>query len=153
MCSHTDAASISVRWDPSRTDPVLMLQSANLYAVYYSLQILVHRPFIMTPDITSPLAFPSLSICANAARSTARMLAIVKQRFPSKALPDFLVCPVLSSQVSSLTAVQHYAACSSGLMILLNIWTARSFGVAIDAAKEMEHVDLCMDVVKEAEGR
>lgn len=143
-----------VKWDPSREDPVFMLQSANLYAMYYSLQILVHRPFMMTRDKTSPLAFPSLSICANAARATARILAIVKQRFPSKSFPDFLVRRnVLRSLYPLLNHYQHHAACSSGVMILLNIWTAKSFGVAIDAAKEMEHVAVCMDVIKEAEGR
>ncbi|KZV76630.1 hypothetical protein PENSPDRAFT_646069 [Peniophora sp. CONT] len=132
-----DSVPDQLRWDPSKEDPVLMIQSANLYAMFYSLQILVHRPFMMKRDKSSPLAFPSLSICANAARSTARILAVVKQRFPSTAFPDFL----------------HHAACSSGVMIMLNVWTAKSYGVAIDAAKEMEHVALCMDIIKEAESR
>ncbi|VDB92530.1 unnamed protein product [Peniophora sp. CBMAI 1063] len=132
-----DSVPDQLRWDPSRTNPVFMLQSANLYAMYYSLQILVHRPFMMTRDNTNPLAFPSLSICANAARSTARILAIVKERFPRKTIPYFL----------------HHAACSSGVMLILNIWTAKSFGVAIDPAREMELVNVCMDVIKEAEER
>ena len=130
-----------------------MLQSAHLHAMYYSLQILVHRPFMMTRDKSSPLAFPSLSICANAARSTARILAIVKQRYPAKAFPDFLVYTGLLPRTSTTDPLQLHAACSSGVMIMLNIWTAKSFGVAIDAAKEMEHVIVCMDIIKEAEDR
>ncbi|KAI0298023.1 fungal-specific transcription factor domain-containing protein [Multifurca ochricompacta] len=50
------------------------LQSASLHSHYYHLQILVHRPFIPTPRKPSPLSFPSLAICTNAARSCAHVL-------------------------------------------------------------------------------
>ena len=42
-----------------------------LYSSYYYIQIQIHRPFIHKD---SPLAFPSLAICTNAARSCARLL-------------------------------------------------------------------------------
>jgi hypothetical protein len=53
---------------------VFVNQSALLYSSYYSLQITVHRPFIPMPRKPSPLSFPSLAICTNAARSCIHVL-------------------------------------------------------------------------------
>jgi len=37
--------------------------------MYYNTQLLLHRPFMVLPNKTATLAFPSLEICANAARN------------------------------------------------------------------------------------
>jgi len=60
---------IIVRWDPHRENSLFFHQSATLYASYYHLQILIHRPFIPGPRNPSAVSFPSLTICTNAARS------------------------------------------------------------------------------------
>ena len=55
-------------------DSDFLNQSACLYAAYYTVQIVVHRPFIPSPRKPSPLSFPSLAICTNAARSCIHVL-------------------------------------------------------------------------------
>lgn len=75
-----------VRWDPTREDDVFFIQSAHLWAQYYELQIVVHRPFI-SPQKRSPLSFPSLAICANAARSCSHVVDHCQKRFPDKIFP------------------------------------------------------------------
>jgi len=69
-----------VRWDPKREDVNFFNQSVSLYATYYYIQIVIHRPFIPSSRKPSPLAFPSLAICTNAARSCARILDIQVKR-------------------------------------------------------------------------
>ena len=70
----------AVRWDPTRENLLFLNQSANLYANYYQLQIAVHRPFIPSPRKPSPLSFPSLAICTNAARSSIHVLDVQYKR-------------------------------------------------------------------------
>ncbi len=71
---------IIVRWDPKREDSLLFQQSVLLYATYYHLQILIHRPFIPSPRKPSPLSFPSLAICTNAARSCSHVAEVMRKR-------------------------------------------------------------------------
>ena len=71
---------LAVRWDPTRENVLFLNQSANLYANYYQLQIAVHRPFIPSPRKPSPLSFPSLAICTNAARSCIHVLDVQYKR-------------------------------------------------------------------------
>jgi len=70
----------SVRWDPSREDDNFFNQSVALFAAYYYIQIIIHRPFISLPNKPSPLSFPSLAICTNAARSCSHVLDIQRER-------------------------------------------------------------------------
>ena len=70
----------SVRWDPTREDDNFFNQSASCYALYYHIQILIHRPFIPSPNKPSPLSFPSLAICTNAARSCSHVAEIQRRR-------------------------------------------------------------------------
>ena len=70
----------SVRWDPTREDEDSFNQSASCYALYYHIQILIHRPFIPSPTKPSPLSFPSLAICTNAARSCSRIADVQRRR-------------------------------------------------------------------------
>jgi len=93
----------SVRWDPNREDDTFFNQSVLLYATYYHIQIIVHRPFIPSPNKPSPLAFPSLAICTNAARSCSHVVDIHRKK-NRKPLPliqvyypsIFFFCCVLS---------------------------------------------------------
>jgi hypothetical protein len=80
-----------VRWDPHRENEVFFKQSALLHANFYQIQIVAHRPFITSSKRTSPLAFPSLAICTNAARSTANILDILNKRMPEATLPQVIV--------------------------------------------------------------
>ena len=100
-CSYSGFASrFSVRWDPTREDDDSFNQSASCYALYYHIQILIHRPFIPTPTKPSPLSFPSLAICTNAARSCSHIADIQRRRTRF---------PPLHTHVSwASIAIQHY---------------------------------------------
>jgi hypothetical protein len=66
---------ISVRWDPLREDILLFHQSAQLQINFYALQILIHRPVLLSQSATRNSSLTSLAICTNAARATARILS------------------------------------------------------------------------------
>ncbi|KAJ6570907.1 fungal-specific transcription factor domain-containing protein [Mycena vulgaris] len=71
-----------LRWDPNQENQIFLDQSAALYASYYHAQILIHRPYIPAPgkEAMSTTSFPSLAICANAARSCGHVLDIQTRR-------------------------------------------------------------------------
>lgn len=69
-----------MRWDPNREDPLHLIQSASLLGHYYQVQIAVHRPFLSVARRDSPLSFPSVIICNNAARSTVQAIEVVYRR-------------------------------------------------------------------------
>lgn len=83
-----------VRWDPNRQDKRFFNQSVVLWAAYYHIQILIHRPFIPSPGRPSPLSFPSLAICTNAARSCIHVVDVLYKRTP-KTSPQVQVCLAL----------------------------------------------------------
>ncbi|KIP05404.1 hypothetical protein PHLGIDRAFT_151979 [Phlebiopsis gigantea 11061_1 CR5-6] len=72
--SFIDSIPDHLKWDPHQPNLMFASQSAILHSWYYSTQIVVHRPFIPTPRRPSPLTFPSLAICTNAARSCIHVL-------------------------------------------------------------------------------
>lgn len=65
---------VIVKWNPDVAEPLFLRQSATLYAFYYTIQICIHRGFIPFPGKPSPLSFPSMAICTNAARSCIHIL-------------------------------------------------------------------------------
>ncbi|KAJ7466202.1 fungal-specific transcription factor domain-containing protein [Mycena galericulata] len=71
-----------LRWDPHQENQIFLDQSTALYSVYYHAQILIHRPLIPAPGKKSTLSttFPSLAICANAARSCGHVLDVQARR-------------------------------------------------------------------------
>ena len=83
-----------VRWDPDRENILFLRQSAILLSHYYQFQIAVHRPFISTRR-QSPLLFPSLVICTNAARSGIRVVNHLYQRTGDPSYKN-LVCALSS---------------------------------------------------------
>ncbi|KAA1476286.1 hypothetical protein DENSPDRAFT_806972 [Dentipellis sp. KUC8613] len=129
-----DSVPDHLRWDPTREDDTFFLQSASLYCTYYHLQILIHRPFIPSPRKPSPLSFPSLAICTNAARSCSHVVDIQHRRSPAVPLALFQL-PVFTSAI----------------VLLLSIWGVKRSGISIDPAKEMEDVHKCMRALKNAE--
>ncbi|KAF7321926.1 hypothetical protein MKEN_00714900 [Mycena kentingensis (nom. inval.)] len=122
-----------LRWGPDRTDRVFFQQSAVLHAKYHYIQILLHRPFIPTPLVPSPAAgvLPSLAICTNAARSCVRILETLVKR-------DVVLTPFLLS-----------TAFTSGIMLLLNIWSGRR-SVPISSLA-LEQVHACMALTRSGE--
>ncbi|KAJ6472861.1 fungal-specific transcription factor domain-containing protein [Mycena vitilis] len=122
-----------LRWDPAREDPVFFDQSVALYCAYYQLQIFIHRPFIPMLHMrkSAPTALPSLAICTNAARACVNMVDIQRRR--KGGVPS--------------------AAFTSGIILLLSVWSARRKGLVSDPNREMAHVHKCMEVMRLCERR
>ncbi|KAJ3505766.1 hypothetical protein NLJ89_g7247 [Agrocybe chaxingu] len=130
-----DSVPDHLRWDPNREDMKFFNQSVSLYAAYYHIQILIHRPFIPSPSRPSPLSFPSLAICTNAARSCSHVVDVQRKR--NKMPPPQI-------QMATFT---------SGIVLLLSIWGGRRSGLSTDPNREMADVHKCMQVLRTSEER
>ncbi|KAK7466198.1 Gypsy retrotransposon integrase-like protein 1 [Stygiomarasmius scandens] len=137
-----DSVPDHLRWDPNREDDVFFNQSVNMYAQYYHLQILIHRPFIPSPRKPSPLAFPSLAICTNAARSCSHVIDIQRKRNLAA-----------GGGRCKLLPFSHISAFTAGIVLLLNIWGGKRSGLSTDPKKEMADVNKCMQLLRSCEDR
>ncbi|KAF9256488.1 hypothetical protein L218DRAFT_966338 [Marasmius fiardii PR-910] len=126
-----DSVPEHLRWDPTRQNDLFFNQSAALFTEYYFLQILIHRPFIPSPKRPSPLSFPSLAICTNAARSCSHIADTQRQR-------------------NGIMFFNIGAVFSSGIILLLNIWGGKRSG---DPMREMADVHKCMKALQSVESR
>ncbi|KIP05406.1 hypothetical protein PHLGIDRAFT_92212, partial [Phlebiopsis gigantea 11061_1 CR5-6] len=126
-----------LKLDLQQDNFVFLNQSALLYASYYTLQITVHRSFVPLPRRRSPLSFPSLAICTNAARSCIRLLERQYTRLGTSLFLHW-------HQMSLFT-------CS--VIILLNVWHGKIAGIAINTAKELEDVQKAMTILQALESR
>ncbi|KIJ51520.1 hypothetical protein M422DRAFT_244680 [Sphaerobolus stellatus SS14] len=134
-----DSVPQHLRWpiQDGRGQPVFFQQSSILYATYYYIQILVHRPFIPRPGKPAPLTYPSLAICTNAARSCSQVLEAYLTN---------------KCDVGSAPFLMYYAF-TSGLVLLLNIWGMRRQGDAEGPERQMFDVHRCMRFLKVAQER
>lgn len=82
----------TVHWDPTREDRLFFLQSAALHCSYYQMQILIHRPFIISSQNPSPLSFSSFALCMNAARSCIHVVDVAHRRAGFLPVTFFQVC-------------------------------------------------------------
>ncbi|KAF5319630.1 hypothetical protein D9619_008858 [Psilocybe cf. subviscida] len=124
-----------LKWDPHGENDLLFSQTTSLWATYYLIQILVHRPFIPSRKKTPSTTIPSLAICTNAARSC---------------------CHVVDAQQKRTGAVipqVQMAVFQSAVVLLLSIWGGKRSGLLIDAGREMADVHKCMNMLKMAEQR
>ncbi|EIW62305.1 uncharacterized protein TRAVEDRAFT_116127 [Trametes versicolor FP-101664 SS1] len=103
-----DSVPAHLKWDPHREDEVFLRQSANLHAYFYQVQVCVHRAFIL-PYHESPLSFPSLIICTNAARACIRLLDELCARIGTpvyRNLVRTVVPPSMRTRAVALTRVR-----------------------------------------------
>jgi hypothetical protein len=147
-----------VRWDPSREDLAFFEQSAYLYAAYYQLQILIHRPFIATGqgaggEGMSTGVGPSLAICTHAARACAKVLHTHVVRVGRTAFSQVVSVMVACRLCWTLTACRcrQSSAASSAAVLLFSIWRRRGTGAISDPATEMADVNNCLAVLKAGE--
>ncbi|KAJ7286898.1 fungal-specific transcription factor domain-containing protein [Mycena rebaudengoi] len=106
-----DSIPPELRWDPNCADLITLNQSACMYGLYYHAQIRIHRAFIPSPgNQLSSTTFPSLAICANAARSCAHVLDVQCKRTAS---------PLYNPQMI-------VALADSAFILLLNVYSRRS---------------------------
>ncbi|KAK0203119.1 fungal-specific transcription factor domain-containing protein [Desarmillaria ectypa] len=129
-----------LRWDPQNMSDIFLCQAAPLYASYYWIQMLVHRPFM--PRIRGPGKgksngnFPSLAICTNAARSCCHMVEVFCKKGGITGLPNILT-----------TTYQ------SAVVLLLHVWSGKRLGLSTNPVRDMEDVHKCMAVLSTYEAR
>ncbi|KAJ7511776.1 fungal-specific transcription factor domain-containing protein [Mycena galericulata] len=124
-----DSIPDELRWDPHRKDLIRLNQSASVYATYY---ILLHRPFIPSPgnhSSLSSISFPSLAICANAARSCGHVMDVQARRGAG---------PLYNPQ--TITALFD-----SAVVLLLNVFNRRP--------SADQSVQKCLNVLRDYERR
>ncbi|KAJ7467195.1 fungal-specific transcription factor domain-containing protein [Mycena latifolia] len=123
-----------LRWDPHMKDPVFAAQSSVLYACYYHVQIQVHRIFMVSSHnhAAYPISsnYPSLAICANAARSCSHIMDVTSRR-------GFVCTPHVLN-----------AICDSGVVLLLNVWGGREVGLSTDPQKCLQDVETCLRLLQ-----
>ncbi|KAF5339481.1 hypothetical protein D9758_015312 [Tetrapyrgos nigripes] len=124
-----------LKWDPNREDIDFFHQSVSLYVTYYWIQILVHKPFIPRLGATSEVAFPSMAICANAARSACHVME-VQQRRGFLPLPNVLV-----------------TLYNAAIVLILNAWRGKHLRTTPGTNKELIDVYKCIGMIRSYEGR
>ncbi|KAF7305959.1 Fungal-trans domain-containing protein [Mycena chlorophos] len=124
-------------WDPHKADDAFFDQSAVLHALYYHVQIMVHRPFLRPKArlISKARAMRSLSICVNAARSCAH-IAEVKCRRGYMPNGTFMK-----------------AVLDSSVVLLLTIKGGADGGLSLDMHRELEGVYKCLHFLRLCERR
>ncbi|KIK69807.1 hypothetical protein GYMLUDRAFT_34211 [Collybiopsis luxurians FD-317 M1] len=152
-----------LRWDPHREDPLFFDQSCLLYSTYYFVQIHAHRPFIR-PGTMSPwspqeqrqrrsgISYPSLAVCANAARSCLHLLDLHSRR-SGGASPISLSSTsssdsTLSDPLPTPLTTFPVAIFNSAIMILMNLWTGKRLGMTVDPRRELQDVDRCLEMLR-----
>ncbi|KJA20730.1 hypothetical protein HYPSUDRAFT_42800 [Hypholoma sublateritium FD-334 SS-4] len=120
-----------LQWDPKERRFPFFEQSANLHAMFYYLQILIHRPFLTKK---SALSFPSLAMCTTAARSCSKVVEAAQY---SRCAPYQLI-------ISSF---------ASGIVITLSIWGHMKSGMATRPQNELESLQRCMSLLQGCEKR
>ncbi|CAA7269968.1 unnamed protein product [Cyclocybe aegerita] len=126
-----------LRWDSDdvKSDEFFN-QSMALHAMWHYTQILIHRPFIPSPNKPSTLAFPSLAICTNSARSCIHLAYTQLERNKTGPPP-----PV------------QMAAFASAVVLLIGIWGAQASGLPPNKNPDMNRVQKVLEILKAAEER
>ncbi|KAK7034648.1 Gypsy retrotransposon integrase-like protein 1 [Paramarasmius palmivorus] len=132
-----------LRWNPHmhKDNPIFFGQASSMYAGYYWVQIQIHRPFIQirsNDHASRSMAYSSLAVCANAARSCSHVLDL-GVREGGRGAPPFP-----STQM---------ALFNSAIVLLLNIWGGKRLGITLDPARELGDVYKCLNVLRSYEQR
>ncbi|KAJ7348419.1 hypothetical protein DFH08DRAFT_865945 [Mycena albidolilacea] len=122
-----DSIPPHLRWDPNRRDEAFFDQSVFLFCTYYQVQTTIHRSFIPKIMTGGGRRLPSLAICTNAARSCSHVADMSRLR------KNGVPVPVLISSVFT-----------SGVVLLLNIWSGKRTEVPPHMNSAIKEVHKCM---------
>ncbi|ODO10775.1 hypothetical protein I350_01373 [Cryptococcus amylolentus CBS 6273] len=137
--SWADNVPHELRWDPSRQDPTLFLQSAVLYVYHYYCQILIHRPFIPTPRNHRTSDLPSLAVCVNAARSICNITdAALRRGRQEGALPG-----------RALNVSFMLPSWISAIILLINIYSGKQ--TTSERERAVSDIKRCLAASRELE--
>ncbi|KAG8988538.1 hypothetical protein FRB90_002686 [Tulasnella sp. 427] len=126
-----------LRWDPNIEDETFFVQAAILRVTFHYVQITIHRPFIpvLTGNNSSPLAFPSLAICTNAARSVSHILDAWQKKNVD------------------ITPLVYIIAFQAGTILLISIWGVKKSKLNVDVSSQIADVQRCIKILHKAEKR
>ncbi|KAG8885519.1 hypothetical protein FRB97_000844 [Tulasnella sp. 331] len=109
-------------------------QAVTLRIMFHYVQITIHRPFLqLSSSSRRALSLSSLAVCANAARSCAKVL---NEAIDTAASPLFSI-----------------AALISGVVLLISIWEARRSGLSVDVSRQTAGIQACLRYLKRWEER
>ncbi|KAJ3551665.1 hypothetical protein NM688_g4573 [Phlebia brevispora] len=130
-----DTVPNHLKWDPRMENTTYLDQSAFLHTAYYVLQITIHRPYIPSPRKKSPLGFPSLAICTNAARSCIHVMDTQFNRTARSSYQTMIGC------------------FSSAVVLMLNIWGGKHSALSPNMSREVADIHKAMLMLKALERR
>ena len=138
-----------VRWDANREDPLHLMQSGYLLGHYFHVQIAVHRPFLSASHRDSPLSFPSIIICNNAARSTIQMTDVVFKRlgtlYHGSAVREFAR---RHSVLNIETTVRFKGLLfMSGAVLMRSIWGQRRSGRTVNVDRDIACIKTAIEML------
>lgn len=113
-----------VLWPPPKENLLFTAQAAALWMLYYTVRILIYRPFISfstgapyspSENDASSFPYPAMEICVEAARSCARIVEAVAERG--------------LSNVPALMNIAHISA----TMLLVKVWDLKAQDKSLQA--------------------
>ncbi|KAJ8095360.1 Gypsy retrotransposon integrase-like protein 1 [Marasmius tenuissimus] len=163
LANWVDSVPEHLKWNPTNQNPLFFTQSTIIWITYYGVQMLVHKPFMTLS--TSPsgaeeenekssnslAAFPSLSICVNAARAVVHIVE-AGQRWSERERrqkangktwvpePGPRPFPTVMSAITS-----------SATVLFSNAWRGIRTKKTPDAFRELADVYRCLEVLNEWE--
>ncbi|KAJ8095577.1 Gypsy retrotransposon integrase-like protein 1 [Marasmius tenuissimus] len=179
LASWADGVPECLKWNPTNQNPLFFTQSTIIWITYYWLQMLVHKPFMSFS--TSPCgaekesekpsgsaAFPSLSICVNAARAVVHILEAGQRWSERKCrenangrrwvpkpgpgpFPTVLARLFRHFVVSVFLFFDQCAITSSAIVLFSNAWRGIRTKTTPDAFRELADVYSCLEVLNKWE--
>ncbi|KAK1220853.1 Gypsy retrotransposon integrase-like protein 1 [Marasmius sp. AFHP31] len=163
LASWVDGVPDHLKWNPTNQDPLFFTQSTIIWITYYWLQMLVHKPFMTLS--TSPgdsekenekssgllAAFPSLSICVNAARAVVHILEAghrwsERERREKANGKRWVAEPGPGPFPTVMSAIT-----SSAIVLFSNAWRGIRTKTTPDAFRELADVYRCMEALNKWE--
>ncbi|KAK1217366.1 Gypsy retrotransposon integrase-like protein 1 [Marasmius sp. AFHP31] len=155
LAGWVDSVPEHLKWNPANPNSLFFTQSTILWMTYYWLQMLVHKPFMTLSSAAeqeseSPLAFPSLSICVNAARAVVHILEAKQRRSDrerrqkANATGKMWVPEPGPGSFPTVTV----AIISSAIILFSNAWRGIRMKTTPDAFLELADVYRCKEVLR-----
>ncbi|KAL0566242.1 Gypsy retrotransposon integrase-like protein 1 [Marasmius crinis-equi] len=123
-----------LKWNPTHPSQTHFLQSTILYMTYYWVQLLVHKSFL-NPHPNAKVGFPSMTICANAARLAIHLAEVFQKQGRGGAVWMF-------------PTVMH-AVYSSGIVLYVNTGKGKKAGNGNSEA--VADVQKCIQILSKYE--
>ncbi|KAL0065404.1 Gypsy retrotransposon integrase-like protein 1 [Marasmius tenuissimus] len=135
-----------LKWNPSNPSKTFFVQSTILHVTFYWVQILIHRPFLSPTSEEEVLGkrFPSLAICANAARSVVHLVEVEQRTLGTGPLRGGGFGPGPFPTVMN-------AIYSSAIVLFLNALRGRRARTSPSTISELGDVRRCAEILKRYE--